>query len=324
MSKYNLLIFFTSFLLIGCSSKHNYKKYEFSKISMNTIFSITIYSNIEKQKLEKIVDKAYKVVEELEEKFSVSKPKSIVSILSKEKKAPVDEEIYYILESARQFYKISSKKFDITIGSLVRCWGFYNEGYRLPTAIEILSAKRKVGFNNLTYDRNFIKAKGEVFLDFGGILKGYAVEKVVKTLKNEGIETGIVNAGGNIKVFGKKPDGTPWRIGIRHPRKNGEIYKVIELNPQEAIATSGDYERYFITNGIRYHHIIDPATGYPVKNEIVSVSVISTNAMLVDAYSTTFFLLGVQKSRKIIENNKLKVIFLLQTNENTPLVEIDF
>lgn len=316
--RYCLILILLSF---SCARQPEVKKYHHSKILMNTIFEITVYSALKRSKIEKIIDDSFRIAYQLEEEFSISKSNSIVNRLSIEKKLSIDEEIFNILKKAYYFYRISDKKFDVTIGNLVKCWGFYNENYRLPSADEIKEARNMVGFDKIEFSSNFIRLKEEVSLDFGGILKGYAVEKMVNFLISKGIEAGIVNAGGNLKVFGKKPDKSPWKIGIRHPRKNNEIYKVIELQPGEAVATSGDYERFFITNNMRFHHIIDPQTGYPARNDLVSVTVITTDAMDADAYSTTLFLLGSKKAGKLALAENLKVI-LLSTDSNGEVVEI--
>lgn len=281
---------------------------------MNTVLTVTTYNaKLAKKDKEAISN----LLTELENKFSISTDNSIVNQL---KKTNVlfynDDEIFFVLKKSKYFYEISEGNFDITIGKLVKTWGFYNEEYRLPSLYEIKKAVLEVGFNNLTFSSNYIQLNKNVWFDFGGILKGYAVEKVVSYLKSKGYKTGIVNLGGNLKVFGEKPDGTKWKIGIRDPRKIGEIFKVIELEPEESIATSGDYEKYFITNGVRYHHILNPKSGFPVANGVAGVSVITTNAMEADAYSTILFILGKEKGMNIAKKYNLKAIFLFENKEN--------
>ncbi len=304
-------ILFLLFLLYGCDN--SISKYEFSLFSMNTILTVTVYQ--EKINKEKIKTEVSNIITKIEETYSISKPNSIPNVLKKTNQIHIDVETFYILEKANYFYKISEKKFDITIGKLVKTWGFYNEEYNLPTIEEIKKAKKTIGFKNLSYNKNELILKKHVWLDFGGIVKGYAVEKIVEYLKSRGIKAGIVNLGGNLKVFGKKPDGKPWVIGIKHPRQPNELYKLVELLPDEAIATSGDYERFFITNDTRYHHILDPESGYPLNNEVMAVSVISTNAMDCDAYSTTMFLIGEKKGLILAKKENIKVLFLLKNKE---------
>ncbi|MEJ5283676.1 MAG: FAD:protein FMN transferase [Brevinematia bacterium] len=308
----NYRIFCLFFLLVSCSK--TVSKDEFSIFTMNTVLTVTTYNaKLAKKDKEAISN----LLTELENKFSISTDNSIVNQL---KKTNVlfynDDEIFFVLKKSKYFYEISEGNFDITIGKLVKTWGFYNEEYRLPSLYEIKKAVLEVGFNNLTFSSNYIQLNKNVWFDFGGILKGYAVEKVVSYLKSKGYKTGIVNLGGNLKVFGEKPDGTKWKIGIRDPRKIGEIFKVIELEPEESIATSGDYEKYFITNGVRYHHILNPKSGFPVANGVAGVSVITTNAMEADAYSTILFILGKEKGMNIAKKYNLKAIFLFENKEN--------
>jgi thiamine biosynthesis lipoprotein len=123
-----------------------------------------------------------------------------------------------------------------------------------------------------------------------------------------------VNAGGNLKVFGSKPDKSSWNIGIRHPRKPGEYYSIITLPKDFAIATSGDYEQYFITNGVRYCHLFDPRTGYPARNGVVSVSVIFPRAEDTDGYSKLFFIGGADSGLRYADKNHIPVLYILETN----------
>ncbi|MCX7821669.1 MAG: FAD:protein FMN transferase [Brevinematales bacterium] len=308
----NKLILPIFFLIFSCLN--NIQKDEYSILTMNTILTITTY---DKKLTTKDKQAISNTLLELENKFSISRESSIVNQL---KKTNIlfyyDEEIYHILEKSKLFYEISEKKFDITIGKLASLWGFYNEEYKLPSEEKITKTLSEVGFNYLTFSSNSIKLKKDIWLDFGGILKGYAVEKIATYLKSRGFKCGIVNLGGNLKVFGEKPNKTKWKIGIRDPRKNGEIYKIVELNPEESIATSGDYERFFITNGIRYHHILDPQKGFPVSNGVAGVSVITTNATEADAYSTIMFLFGYEKGIELARKKNIKVIFLLENKEN--------
>lgn len=308
----NYKLFFLFFLFVSCSQ--TVRRDEFCVFTMNTVLTVTTY-NAKLTKNDKTV--ISNILSELENKFSISVDDSIVNQLKKTNILLYnDEEIFFVLEKSKYFYEISHGNFDITIGKLMKAWGFYNEEYRLPSSYEIKKAISEVGFKNLIFSSNYIQLNKDIWLDFGGILKGYAVEKIVSYLKSRGYKAGIVNLGGNLKVFGEKPDGTKWKIGIKDPRKIGEIYKVVELDPGESIATSGDYERYFITNGVRYHHIINPKNGFPVANGVVGVSIITTNAMEADAYSTILFISGKDKGMNIAKKYNLKVIFLIENKEN--------
>jgi thiamine biosynthesis lipoprotein len=138
--------------------------------------------------------------------------------------------------------------------------------------------------------------------DTGGIAKGYAADKAVETLKALGISSGLVAIAGDIRAFGSKPDGSPWTIGIRNPRgaeANDDVMATLELS-DEAVSTSGDYERFFMREGVRYHHILDPRTGYPAR-ENISVTVVAPEAVFTDGFSTGVFVMGPEKGLQLLE-----------------------
>jgi thiamine biosynthesis lipoprotein len=142
-------------------------------------------------------------------------------------------------------------------------------------------------------------AKRGMGIDLGGIAKGYAVDAAIRVLKEKNVESAMVNAGGDIYVLGRK-HGKPWRIGIRHPRRGGEILGIVEVE-DKAIVTSGDYERYFFSEGKRYHHILNPKTGYPA-NECQSVTIVAKKATIADGLATGVFVLGPREGMDLVES----------------------
>ena len=154
----------------------------------------------------------------------------------------------------------------------------------------------------------------ETRLDLGGVAKGYAVDRMIATLKAGGILAGLVNAGGDIAMFGKKPGDKDWVIGLRHPRMNRTL--TVETVSYTAVATSGDYERFFMENGVRYHHILDPSTGYPARG-CVSVTTWAASSMVADILSTTIFVLGAEKGLAFAESldNVETLIFFEKNGE---------
>ena len=211
--------------------------------------------------------------------------------LSPELKTVIDRSVF--------FYEKTGGAFDPTIASVKWLWDFENGG-TLPSEKEISEALKTVGLSR-------IKVKGDSLslgnngtkLDLGGIAKGYVVDRMIEVLKENGISAGLVNAGGDIFTFGKKPGGKNWVIGFRHPRSRKNI--VLDTISLPAVATSGDYERYFIQEGVRYHHILDPSTGYPVR-ECASVTVWAETAMDADILATSIFVLGPRKGLEFAEN----------------------
>ncbi|MFA6471281.1 MAG: FAD:protein FMN transferase [Candidatus Latescibacterota bacterium] len=207
-----------------------------------------------------------------------------------------------VLTRSLYFYQIDDRVFDPTIGSVKWLWDFENGG-KIPDPASLSKALKTVDLSKVEIQGNRLRLTVPgINLDFGGVAKGYAVDRMAAILKQGGAISGLVNAGGNIVTFGKKPGKfsflgmknaeKDWIIGVRHPRKEGAI--LVEPAPYSAVATSGDYERFFIKDGIRYHHILDPKTGQPSR-ESISATVWTTSAMDADILSTTMFILGPVK-----------------------------
>ncbi|MFQ6090053.1 MAG: FAD:protein FMN transferase, partial [Candidatus Bipolaricaulia bacterium] len=181
----------------------------------------------------------------------------------------VSEELFALLEEARRYKELTAGKFDVSLGKLVDLWGFGSqETPRVPTAEEIaplLSGREVI----LDKERRTVQLGPNAELDLGGIAKGYAVDRAIQVLKECGVKEALVDAGGDIRVLGSRTgrffSHRPFRIAIQHPRDEAKILGIIKLKGDRAIATSGDYERYFIKNGVRYHHLLDPATGQPAR-----------------------------------------------------------
>ena len=210
----------------------------------------------------------------------------------------LSDDLRTVLERALYYSRLSQGAFDPTIAAVKWTWAF-EEGGRLPSEEEIAEALETVGFSQVVLKSDSLEMKKNgTKLDLGGVAKGYAVDRMIAILRQGGAEAGLVNAGGDIFTFGKKPSGKDWVIGLRHPRtKRNFILKTIALH---AVATSGDYERYFMCDGVRYHHILDPETGYPARG-CASVTVWTSLAMDADALATAIFVMGPQKGLELAE-----------------------
>ncbi len=196
------------------------------------------------------------------------------------------EIVLSLYQKAYTLYLDSGGKFDISVGALSKIWGFHDQSYRVPTLEELDGAMRSVGMDKIQIrDGRLILAPG-VQLDWGGIAKGYGLDLAANILKTKGLSNGFVNAGGDLYCWGTNPDGGSWRIGIKHPRKSG--FSGILSISDEGAATTGDYQRFFIENGTRYHHVFDPHSGFPAKGK-QSVTVVGPEATFCDALSTALF-----------------------------------
>ncbi len=315
------LILFLLLFITSCNTEHLYKK---TSILMDTVVSITVVSD-SREKAESVIEEAFSEIKRLEGLINFYSDKSEISMINKNagvKPVKVSHETLDVIKKAVYISEITDGAFDITVGPLVRLWDFHKK--IKPDDIKIKEAKRHVGYRDIIIDEIdstvYLRRKG-MYIDPGGIVKGYTADIVVEILKRRGIKAGLVAVAGDIKAFGRKPDGSLWRVGVRNPRSkdSDDLIATIELN-DKAISTSGDYERYFIIDGKRYHHILNPETGYP-EDDSVSVTVISEDGFIADGLSTGFFVLGPEKSLRIAKRYNLGLIIVdkrlrIHTTEN--------
>jgi len=204
-----------------------------------------------------------------------------------------------VLEVALRVAGKSGGAFDPTVLPLLEAYGFNGEKWRVPGNEEIAKILPRVDYRRIELAGDSVEIPESFALDLGGVAKGYAVDRALRAMEDAGAEAGLVNIGGDIAAFGERSGGGPWTIGVQHPRAPGELFAVLELE-NGAVATSGDYERYFVVDGVRYHHILDPKTGRPARG-LVSVTVTAPSCVLADAYATAVFVLGPEKGTRLLE-----------------------
>ena len=286
--------------------------------ALDTAITLKVYGSKRVVVLKKLEDK----INELDEMLSTGKETSEVSRLNRSGVAVLSPTVANLVKRSLDIYKKTDGLFDITIYPLMELWGFPTKNYKVPSEKEIeeklkLVGSDKIDFNEETRKISF-KNKG-MEIDFGGIGKGYITDELVKILTDEKVESAIINLGGNVFGFRKKPDGSLWNIAIRDPNEPDKYMAAIRLE-DSAVITSGGYERYFEENGIIYHHILDPRTGKPSESGLKSVSIISKDGTLADALSTSLFIMGEEKAVKYWKENGSNFDILLMTNDNRLLV----
>ncbi|MFO7446421.1 MAG: FAD:protein FMN transferase, partial [Ignavibacteriaceae bacterium] len=292
----NKLIYIISIVvlfLIGFFIAQNYneevKTVKRTRILLGTLVDIQV-RNSNMETAEDAISKAFDEIKRIDKLFTVL-DQGTVWELNQEKDSViiVDDEIYNMAVLCDSLYKLSSGNFDAAIGTLINLWGFDKKTSGLPSDSDIKKALLKSGWKNVKLSgKNGLLRTADVRFNFSAAAKGYAVDRAIDVLKNAGIEEALVNAGGEIKAAGGN-----WIIGVQHPDKATEIIKKIKLE-DISVATSGDYENYFEKDGIRYHHLLNPKTGYPAK-EVRSVTVIHKNNAFADAMATAVFVLGREK-----------------------------
>lgn len=289
---------------------------------MGTIVKITIYD--EGKEVEPILQNVFNRISKIEDKMTINKDTEKSEIIQLNSKAgkeytKLSQDTFYVLEKGEHYSAISNGKYDITIGPLVKLWNIGTENARLPEEIELNNARSLVNYKNLILDKENLSAKLNIpgmIVDLGSIAKGYAADEAAKILEEAGIEHAVINLGGNILTLNTKPDGTYWRFGLQDPlAPRGKYMGIVMLNDQ-ALVSSGIYERYFQLNGKRYHHILNPKTGYPEENSLLSISIITKNSIDADGLSTTIFLLGLEEGMKMIEDLPgTEAIFITSDNK---------
>ena len=243
-------------------------------------------------------------VKRIETKFSRYLPESIISRINAaagKGRIAVDEETAALIDYAAVCFNQSKGLFDITSGIYRKVWDFTEGNKSLPTTAQIASVCSLVGWDKVRWNKpNIELMKAGMQLDFGGIGKEYAVDRVAGILEERGVKSALINFAGDIRVVGTRSDNRPWVVGITHPRKKGEAATVIELK-SGALATSGDYERYIEVNGIRYCHILNPKTGFPTLAN-ASVTVLAPSCLIAGSASTIGMLMSEKESAKFLKN----------------------
>ncbi len=325
-SLFLLLFMFYMLFLSGCTKKDSI--YRESRILMDTFCTITVISP-SREKAREAVEAGFNRIKKIEHLLNYFSPESEITAVNRAAgNAPVQvsEETLDIIRKAVEIADSTNGAFDPTIGPLMKIWGFTSgtPAPDVPAENKIRDALRLVDYKkikiNISTSEIFLGEKN-MEIDLGGIAKGYAADRAIETIQGRGIQAALVTIAGDIKGFGLKPNLQPWKVGIQHPRpaentsiKEGEdIFASIFLE-DKAISTSGDYQRFFIKTGKRYHHILNPKTGYPADGSI-SVSVIAPQGFMADALSTGIFILGPEKGIELLESIGLSGI-LVDSNRN--------
>jgi FAD:protein FMN transferase len=276
---------------------------ESEAFAMGTVITQKVYG----ENRQVAIDQAIERIKYLENLLTFNDPQGDINSLNEnagKKNVELNPLTLEVIKKAQQVSEQSNGAFDITIGPLVKCWGIGTEHARIPFEQELHKLFPLINYKNLEVDDHsaFLKHQGQM-VDLGGIAKGYAGDQVIDLYKKNGVQSAFVNLGGNVVTLGSKPDGSPWSVGIRNPRKEGDgnqILGTISVS-NKAVVTAGDGERYFIQEGKRYHHILDPHTGYPAKSDLMSVTLVTDSSLNADALDTAVFILGLEKGLDLIK-----------------------
>lgn len=275
-----------------------------SEFMLGTIIRISVYDDVTDDQFADM----FSIIRDIENHVSKNISSSEISLINKNagiEPVEVSERTFQLIKDGLYHGDLSNGWFDISIGPLTNLWDIGSTNAHLPSQEEIDDALTYVDYTDVILDESkhtvYLPEKS-MSLDLGGIAKGFVADEIAVYMKANGIDHGIINLGGNVLTVGSKYDGSNWKIGIQDPFSDrGGYLGVIELDDQ-SIVTSGIYERFFEEDGIRYHHILSPFNGYPINNELASISIISESSMEGDSLSTTIFALGLEEGLALAEN----------------------
>lgn len=296
--------------LQACSTKAPPPQTEFV---MGTVCSVNLFDRGKPE----IYREIFARLKEIEDRMSINKGGTDLDAVNANSGiAPVvvHEDVAHVVAEAKRFAELSGGAFDPTIGPIVKLWNIGTDDARVPSSAEIKAALPLVGWRDLEVDEAarsvFLKRKGMV-IDLGAIAKGYAADEVAKIIQAHRIPRAIIDLGGNVLAYGTKKGGEAWRIGVQDPSaQRGEPIGVVQAK-NKTMVTSGVYERFLEVDGVRYHHILSTTDGYPVRNGLLSVTIIADKSIEADGLSTSVFALGFEKGKALVESlDGVEAIFI--------------
>ena len=326
LKKILVLALATAVLFTGCENRREETKqalenqkmenrHEATSFAMDTIMTFTVIHEDGDQ----IIIDAEQRIRELENMLSITLENSEISKLNAaagKEAVEVSKDTWILLEAGKNLGAVTGGAFDIAISPVVKAWGFTEAEHHVPTQTELDALLPLTNPDDVILDKMtvFLEKEG-MAVDLGGITKGYASDEVASLLKGKGVESAIVSLGGNVFGIGTKPNGDKWEVALANPLDANDYCGLISIE-DKAVVTSGGYQRFFEENGKKYHHIIDPATGYPAESGLLSVTIISESGMEADVLSTALFVMGLEDALKYWqENGGFEAIFVTETGE---------
>ena len=296
--------------LTGCSAESSPEPVQGTFFAMDTVMDFTIYGE------SGLIDQSESLIASLESLVSVTDADSELYAINQTGSSMLTEEASSLMEQALEICCRTDGALDLSIYPIVRAWGFTTGSYQVPDEAEIQALLPLVDYRKIQYDA----ATGTVTLpegmeiDLGSVAKGYAGQLVAQMLRDNGVESALLNFGGNVQTVGTKPDGSPWQIGIKDPQ--GEDAMMVLSVEDQAVVTSGGYERYFEQDGQTYWHIMDPSTGHPADSGLISVTIVGDEGVVCDGLSTALFVMGLEKAADLwAQSGDFEAVFVTASGE---------
>ena len=282
--------------------------------AMDTVMQITLYNGNQE-----LLQQGIEEVTRLENLLSVTKPESDVAKANKNGDTPLSEETASLLQTAKNLSQETNGLFDITVYPAVKAWGFTRDENRVPNTEELTALLPLIDSNAIRIRDNTVTLKKGMEIDLGGIAKGYAADTVATNLEQNGCTGGILSFGGNVKTIGTKPDGSLFQIAVQDPNNATNTLGTLLVGGNTAVVTSGDSQRYFEKDGVKYHHILDPRTAAPAKSDLSSVTVVCASATRADALATALYIMGLEDGLSFVNQKEdIEALFVTKQGEIKP------
>ena len=299
-----------AFLLTGCSGAPAQEPETATFFAMDTAMDFTVYGDAA------LLDEAETLIGSLEEQVSVTDEHSDIYAIDHTGSGSLSGNAAELMEQALELCRRTGGALDISVYPIVRAWGFTTGSYQVPDEETIQSLLPLVDYTQIQYDAatGVVTLPEGMEIDLGSVAKGYAGQLAAQMLREHGVQSALLNLGGNVQTVGTKPDGSPWEIGIKDPQ--GEDAMMVLSVEDQAVVTSGGYERYFEQDGQTYWHIIDPSTGHPADSGLLSVTIVGKQGIICDGLSTSLFVMGLEKAADLwAQSGDFEAVFVTASGE---------
>ena len=300
------------FLFSACSPRAE-GEVSRSDFVLGTVCSIRLIEGGSNNTLQAIFSR----LSQIEDRMSANRDDTQIAAINRaagKEAVKVTEDTLEVIQKSIEYARLTGGAFDPSVGPLVKLWNIGTDYAKVPSEKEIKERIALIDYNDIELDsakKTVFLRKPGMSLDLGAIAKGFAADEVTKILASHKVKAAVVDLGGNVLVYGQKKDGSPWRVGVQDPVSDRGDYLGLVSGKAMTVVTSGIYERFFIEKGVRYHHILDPKTGFPSNTGLVSVTIIATSSIDADALSTSIFSLGLKKGLELLKSlPEIRAIFI--------------
>lgn len=296
--------------LTGCSAESSPEPVQGTFFAMDTMMDFTIYGE------SGLIDQSESLIASLESLVSVTDTGSELYAINQTGSGTLTGKASSLMEQALEICRRTGGALDISVYPIVRAWGFTTGSYQVPDEETIQSLLPLVDYTQIQYDAatGVVTLPEGMEIDLGSVAKGYAGQLAAQMLREHGVQSALLNLGGNVQTVGTKPDGSPWQIGIKDPQ--GEDAMMVLSVEDQAVVTSGGYERYFEQDGQTYWHIMDPSTGHPADSGLLSVTIVGKQGIICDGLSTSLFVMGLEKAADLwAQSCDFEAVFVTASGE---------